>query len=103
MQDLETLTTEDMMQIFHLARISIYRRIREAREGRGQFPIPIQTGTKRRLRWNMETVRNFMQNADSPSQTSSTLKMESAKSRQTRHAEAMKKLECFGIKTAKHE
>jgi predicted DNA-binding transcriptional regulator AlpA len=97
MKDFETLTVEDIRQIFKLSRVSIYRRLREARAGRGGLPLPIPTGPKQRLLWNAEDVRKFLHNNETP-QTPPTLEIESAKSRQKRHAEAMKKLERFGIK-----
>ena len=97
MQNLETLTIDDIMRIFHLSRNTVYRRLREARAGRGGLPLPIPTGAKRSLRWNAEDVKKFLESANDQPQTSPTLKMESAKSRQKRHAEAMKKLERFGI------
>jgi hypothetical protein len=48
-------------------------------------------------------VKNFLQNADSMPQIRPTLEIESAKSRQKRHADAMKQLERFGIKVQKME
>ena len=99
MHDLEeTLTSKDIMRIFGLSKASFYRRLREARAGRGGLPLPISTGAKRSLRWNAATVRQFLENADGTSPTPPTLEIESAKSRQKRHAEAMKQLERFGIK-----
>jgi len=98
MHDFETLTVEDLMQILKLSRVSVYRRLKEARAGRGGLPLPIPSGTKQRLRWNAETVRQFLENANDTPQTPPALKIESAKSRQKRHAEAMKQLERFGIK-----
>ena len=97
MQTLETLTIEDMMRIFKLSRVSIYRRLREARAERGGLPLPIPSGPKQRLRWDTKTVRQFLQNANEP-QVTPTQKFESEKSRQKRHAKAMKSLERFGIK-----
>ena len=97
MQTLETLTIDDMARIFRLSRVSIYRRLHEARAGRGGLPLPIPSGPRQRIRWNAEDVRRFLQNANEP-QVTPTQKFESAKSRQKRHAEAMKKLESFGIK-----
>ena len=99
MQTLETLTIEDMTRIFKLSRVSIYRRLREARSGRGGLPLPIPSGPKQMLRWNAETVRQFLHKANEP-QVTPTQKFESEKSRQKRHAEAMKNLESFGIKAA---
>ena len=103
MQDFETLTVEDLMRIFQLSRVSIYRRLREARAGRGGLPLPIPSGTKQRLRWNGETVREFLQSADTMPQKPPMQKIESAKSREKRHANAMKKLEKFGIRVPKKE
>ena len=104
MRDFETLlTTEDMMRIFGLSRTSMYRRLKEAKAGRGGLPLPITTGAKRALRWNGEDVRKFLQNASDTPQPLPALEIESAKSRQKRHAEAMKKLERLGIKTPKKE
>ena len=102
---LKTLGTEDIMQIFGLSRGSIYRRLRAGREG-GQsgLPPPLPTGgAKRSLRWNAESVKRFLENTNDATQTLPALEIESAKSRQKRHAEAMKKLERFGIKTTKKE
>ena len=98
MQTIETLTIDDIMKIFHLSRNSVYRRLREARAGRGGLPLPIPTGTKRSLRWNAEDVRNFLQSANDAPKTLPTLKIESATQRQRRHNAAMKQLERFGIK-----
>ena len=99
MKDFETLlTTEDMMRIFGLSRTSIYRRLKEARAGRGGLPLPIPTGTKQAIRWNAEDVKKFLENANDQPQTSPTLEIESATQRQRRHNAAMKKLERFGIK-----
>ena len=101
MQNLETLNTKDMTQTFKMSQATLYRQLKEAREGRGNFPLPIQTGPKRSLRWSAESVRNFLQNGNDMPQTSPTLTISSAKSRQMRHAEAMAKLERKGVKTAK--
>jgi len=98
MRDLETLTVKDLMQILKLSRVSVYRRLKEARAGHGGLPLPIPSEGKRSLRWNAEAVRQFLQNANDTPQTPPALEIESAKSRQKRHAEAMKQLERFGIK-----
>jgi predicted DNA-binding transcriptional regulator AlpA len=103
MQNPETYDTEEMTQIFKKSRSTLYREIKEARAGRSNFPLPIQTGPKRSLRWSAESVRKFLQNGNDTPPTSPTLKIESAKSRQTRHALAMAKLERKGIKIAKRQ
>ena len=99
MPDLETFGVKDLMRIFNLTRESIYR----PREGRGGLPLPIPTGTKRSLRWSAESVKAFLQSADSTPQMPPTLPCELEKSQQKRHAEAMKQLERFGIQATKKE
>jgi len=101
MQDIETYTIEDIMRIFRLSRVSIYRRLREAREGRGGLPLPIPTGTKRSLRWNADTVRQFLQNADSTPPMPPPPTIESAAKRSARNQAALRELEKFGIKIPK--
>jgi predicted DNA-binding transcriptional regulator AlpA len=98
MQNPGTYDTEEMTQIFKKSRSSLYREIKEAREGRSNFPLPIQTGPKRSLRWSAESVRKFLLNGNDAPPTSPTLKIESAKSRRGRHLEAMKKLEQKGVR-----
>jgi predicted DNA-binding transcriptional regulator AlpA len=98
MQILETYKTEEMTQIFKMSQSTLNRRLKEAREGRGNFPLPIQTGPKKCLRWCAESVRKFLQNGNDAPPTSPTLKIESAKSRQMRHASAMAKLEQKGVR-----
>jgi len=103
MNEPELYSTDEICQIFKLARSSIYRRLREARAGRGGLPLPIPTGAKRSLRWDAESVRMFLQSANSTPQTPPTLEIESEKSRKARHAKAMQQLERFGIKAPKKE
>lgn len=101
MNELEALLTiEDVMRIFGLSRPSIYRRLREAREGRGGLPLPIPTGTKRRLLWHVGTVREFIENPQSkPPQPP----IESEAKRAARSRAALRELEKFGIKIKKKE
>jgi hypothetical protein len=95
----ETYNTEEMTQIFKMSPATLRRRLKEeAREGRGNFPLPIQSGPKKSLRWSAESVRKFLQNGNDAPPTSPTLKIESAKSRRVRHLEAMKKLEKKGVR-----
>jgi predicted DNA-binding transcriptional regulator AlpA len=96
MQDLEPLLEiRDIMRIFGYPRSTVYRRLREARAGRGGLPLPIPTGAKRSLRWNAEDVRKFLENTD---KAPPTQEIETATQRQRRHNAAMKTLERFGIK-----
>jgi predicted DNA-binding transcriptional regulator AlpA len=101
MQKPETYDTEEMKQLFKWSPATLNRRLKEAREGRGNFPLPIQTGPKRSLRWCAESVRKFLLNGNDAPPTFPTLKIESAKSRQTRHALAMAKLERKGVRVSK--
>ena len=104
MQNLNPLLTiKDIMQLFGYSRNTVYRRLREARAGRGGIPLPIPTGAKRSLRWNAEDVRKFLESANDTPQKSPTQEIESATQRQRRHNAAMKELERFGIKATKKE
>jgi len=103
MQNIETLTTDDLMRDLKMSRSTLYRHVKEARAGRSNFPLPIQTGPKRNLRWNAASVRNFLQNGNDTPPTSPTLKIESAKSVRVRHTEAMKKLEQKGVRLKRQE
>lgn len=101
--ELETFDTEDMMRIFRLSRPGFYRRLRDAREGRGGLPLPIPAGPKQRLRWNVETVRKFLDNTDNMPSMPLSLPTESAAKRAARNRAAMKELEKFGIKIKEKE
>ena len=54
------LGTADLMMIFGLNRVSIYRKVAEARAGLGRFPLPV-SGVKQKLRWSAENVEAFCQ------------------------------------------
>ena len=97
MQELETFDTDVMMRIFHLSRVSVYRRTQKAKKGYGGFPLPIPSGPKQVLRWNAETVRRFLQSADTPQPTSPPI-IESPTKLSARHTAAMKELEKLGVK-----
>jgi predicted DNA-binding transcriptional regulator AlpA len=104
MQNLEPLLTiKNMMQLFGCSRNTFYRRLREARAGRGGLPLPIPMGAKRSLRWNAEDVRKFLESANDMTPKPPTQEIESAAQRQRRHNIAMKELERFGIKATKKE
>ena len=58
MREIEALLgIEDIMRIFNLSRVSIYRKVKEAREGNSQFPLPLWG--KQKLRWNAADVEAF--------------------------------------------
>jgi predicted DNA-binding transcriptional regulator AlpA len=101
MQNQKTYTSADMTRDFNMSLATLYRRVKEAREGLIDFPLPIQTGPKKSLLWSAESVRNFLQNGSDASQTTQALKIESGKSKEMRHREAMARLERKGVKTAR--
>jgi predicted DNA-binding transcriptional regulator AlpA len=104
MQNQKTLTINDIMEFFQLSRVTVYRRLRIGREGGDSgLPIPLPMGANRSHRWNAEDVRQFLESANDAPKTPPALDFESEKSRQKRHAEAMKKLGKFGIKAPKKE
>ena len=92
MQNMEPLLTiADIMKIFGVSRVSVYRWIAESRAGRGRFPLPIG-GHKQKLRWNRDAILAY-QNANNPQPE----KIESAAQRQKRHATAMNQLHSKGV------
>jgi predicted DNA-binding transcriptional regulator AlpA len=60
------LGTADLMRIFGLSRVSIYRKVAEARAGLGRFPLPV-SGVKQKLRWSVDNVEAFCQSMNTPS------------------------------------
>ena len=50
--------TEDMMKIFGLSKVSIYRKTALARKGIGRFPIPIGDA-KHKLLWHADDVEAY--------------------------------------------
>jgi predicted DNA-binding transcriptional regulator AlpA len=54
------LKVEDIMQLFHVSRVSVYRWIALSRKGEGTFPLPV-FGRKQRLCWNRADVERFCQ------------------------------------------
>ena len=59
MREIETLLgVEDMMRIFGLSRVSVYRKTAAARAGQSRFPIPIGEN-KERLRWCAASVEAY--------------------------------------------
>jgi len=56
------LKVEDIMRIFDYSRVSVYRMVREMREGKeSQIPRPLDSGYKRSLRWCRRSVEAFCQ------------------------------------------
>ena len=54
------LGIDDLMEILGLSRVSIYRKVAEAREGKSDFPLPIWNA-KHRLRWNATDIEQYIQ------------------------------------------
>jgi hypothetical protein len=98
MQELETLTLQDLCQIFHVKPVSIYRWVAETRKGKSQFPAPINgvPGGKRKLIWSRNAIVAF-QNANNPQPTNP----ESATSRKKRHTAALDSLRKRGVNVPK--
>jgi len=87
----ETLTVQDIMRIFHVSGITVYRWVNLARQGKTKFPPPIG-GHKQKLCWSRDAIAAFQNGVN-------TLppKPESAKSRQKRHAAACQSLARRGV------
>ena len=99
MQELETLTIKDICRLFHVAEVSVYRWVKEAREGRSEFPLPINGmfQGKRKLLWNRNVIAAF-QNANTPAPAP---KIESATQRTKRNNAALDRLRNKGVKVAR--
>jgi len=54
------LKIKDMMRIYGMSRVSVYRKVADARAGRGGFPLPL-TGYKKQLLWNPDEVERYCQ------------------------------------------
>ena len=60
MKDIDaTLTVKDIMRIFHVCKITVYRWVSESRAGRGSFPAPL-TDTKRKLLWSRTAIEEYL-------------------------------------------
>jgi transposase-like protein len=93
MQVKDTLTIHDVMRIFHVSQVTVYRWVSLTRQGNGNFPLPIG-GRKQKLLWNPDAIIAF-QNANG---TQSVPSIESAAQRQKRHSAAMARLRSKGVK-----
>ena len=70
MQEIERLlTVEDIMRIFSLSRVSVYRRVADAKAKKSPFPIPLEGGPKRSLRWSRRVVGEFCESQAAPQQS----------------------------------
>jgi len=93
------LTIADIMRIFCVSQITVYRWLDLARQGKHPLPLPIGDGIgnrkqKRRLRWSREAILAYL-NASNPQASPTT---ESAAQRQRRHSSAMSRLKAKGVR-----
>ena len=65
---------------------TVRRRLREAREGKSRFPLPIGDGHRHKLAWDREAILAYMKGT---SQTTSDLKFETPGQRKKRNDDAM--------------
>ena len=92
------LTITDIMEIFGVRQVTVYRWIALARKGQHRFPLPIGDH-KQKLRWSRESIVAY-QNASNPQPAP---KFESEAQRKKRHGDAMKSLEAKGVKFKKKQ
>ena len=89
------LTVEDLMVLFVVSRVTVYRWNRLAKEGgRSRIPCAIDGDEKQGLRWRRDAVLAHL-SASSPKLTP---KVESAATRTKRHNTAVKSLKAKGVK-----
>jgi len=87
------LTVTDIMEIFGVTAVTVYRWISLARKGKHRFPLPIGDH-KQQHRWSREAIIAY-QNAGNPR---APPKIEPAASRAKRHNDALERLRAKGIK-----
>ena len=85
------LTITDIMKIFGVSQVTVYRWIALARQGQHRFPLPIGD-YKQKLRWSREVIAAY-QNASNPS----VPKIESASERSKRNKAALASLRARGV------
>jgi hypothetical protein len=90
-------TFQDLLAISRLSESTARRRLKESRNGVGQFPKPID-GFKRKLLFHPDEVQRW---ATGQHQSAPVTKVESETQRQRRHKMAMSALEKKGVKTTK--
>jgi len=52
------LTVEDIMRMFHITRVTVYRWTALARRNQSRFPLPVG-GHKQKLCWNRTDIERF--------------------------------------------
>ena len=88
MSDIEPcLCIDEVQEIVSKSRPTIYRWIREARQGVGIFPLPINTGgRKRHLLWTRASIMEYLENRSRGSPQSSLNFMSEAEHRKRNDA-----------------
>ena len=86
------LTIADIMELFGVSRVSVYRWINLARKGQHRFPLPVGDH-KQKLRWSREAIAAY-QNASNPQPAP---KLETAAKRKKRDNAARDRLRSKGV------
>ena len=88
MNDLpETLTLDEVAQVFRVSEVTIHRWLKKSREGKSRFPLPL--GSKyQHLRFNRDSILHYFRHGE----TSSPVANQS-----DRHKDAMSKLRARGV------
>jgi transposase len=56
--ELELLQIKDIMKIFHVSQVTIYRWVALARRGKSKFPLPVG-GRRQKLLWHRHAIEEF--------------------------------------------
>ena len=66
MNELELLRVEDIVRIFHISRVTIYKWVNLARQNKHAFPLPVG-GPKQRLLWSRAAIEKYCRSQSAPS------------------------------------
>ena len=84
------LEVQDITALFNdISRATLFRWLRDARQGKNNFPLPLNT-PGRKLVWNKAAIENFI---NENQQVVNVPKTESTTQQRKRHATAMSELE----------
>lgn len=87
---------KDICRIFGITPATVFRWLRESRAGKNPFPLPLDTGgRKRKLLWNAANIEAFCQTPNSLFHASH---VEPATSQEKRHRVAVASLAEQGVK-----
>jgi len=92
------LDATEVRRILSVSTATIYRWLAETRRGVGTFPLPVNTGgRKRRLLWTRTSIVEFLNNRDREvTQPSLNFMVETERTKRLR--DAMRELEDMGVK-----